>query len=184
MRRFFVFVALLLAVLMGLAFWRWPYRIGKVTSAAFFSRRFSRPYGMAPAAFDGFIRACNGAKIHPRRISQTIGNHPFSVGYHHRDGVVRFRGKRLDYTAAVDLGVDDLNRAQRDRFLESLAKQGFAAWYREGGKWRGHEHIHAIYAPLRMKWQLQGQMRQWGRQRRRAKKPQYRWQKRWRRNWN
>jgi len=138
---------------------------------------------MAPAAFDGFVRACNNARVHPYRIGQTIGNHPLSVGYHQRDGVVRFRGEKIDYTAALDLGADDLTRTQLNRFLESLARQGFAAWYREGGKWRGREHIHAIYAPLRMKWQLQSQMREWEKERRRSRKPIYRWQKRWRRHW-
>ncbi|PQV65220.1 hypothetical protein B1R32_102229 [Abditibacterium utsteinense] len=184
MRRFLVlFAACCFIVAVGIAWRRWPYQAGQLTAASFYGRRFSRPYGMAPAAFDGFIRACNGARIHPYRIAQTIGNHRLSVGYHKRDGVVRYRGQKLDYTAALDLGAGDLTRRQLNRFLESLAQQGFAAWYREGGEWRGREHIHAIYAPLRMKWQLQGQMRLWEKQRRRAKKPKYRWQNRWRRHW-
>ena len=145
--------------------------------------KFSRPYGMAPSAFDGLVRACNRAKIHPHRIGQTIGNHPLSVGYHHRDGVLKWRGQKIEYTAAVDLGTQDLTRAQLNRFLESLAKQGFAAFYREGGKWRGREHIHAIYGPLPMKAQLQSQMREWETKRRRAGKSRYSWQKRWRRHW-
>jgi len=128
--------------------------------------------------------ACGEAKIHPFRLGQTIGDHPLSVGYHHRDGVVKFRGERLDYTAAVDLDTNDLKRAQLNRFLESLARQGFAAFYREGGKWRGREHIHAIYAPLPMKSQLQSQVREWEESRRRAGKRRYRWQKRWQRNWH
>lgn len=145
--------------------------------------RLSRPYGMAPAAFNGFVRACLRAKIHPFRIGQTIGDHPLSVGYHHRDGVVFWHRRRLDYSAAVDLGVSDLTPRQRNRFLEALASQGFAAFYRQGGKWRGHEHVHSIYAPLHMKQQLQAQMREWEWQRRRMGKRRYRWQKRWARNW-
>lgn len=160
-----------------------PYQAGRTLAASLYRAPVSRPYGMAPAAFDGLLRACNNARIHPRRVGQTIGDHPFSAGYHHRDGIVKFRGQRIDYTAAVDLGTTDLERAQIARFLEALAAQGFAAWYREKGQWRGHEHIHAIYGPLRMKWQLQGQMRQWELQRRREGKRRYRWQKRWRRNW-
>jgi len=49
-------------------------------------RRMRRPYGMAPLAFGGYIRACTNAGIHPFRIGQTIGDHPRSVGYHKRDG--------------------------------------------------------------------------------------------------
>ena len=138
----------------------------------------TRPYGMAPAAFDGFVRACYRAHIHPRRISQTIGDHPLSVGYHHRDGTIEYQGKALDYTAAVDIGTQDLTRPQIDNFLEELARQGFAAFYREKGKWKGGEHIHAIYAPLQMKPQLRGQLEEWARKRWRQKKPVYRWQKR------
>lgn len=146
-------------------------------------KKLTRPYGMAPAAFDAFLRACNNAQIHPHRIGQTIGDHPLSVGYHRRDGTVSFRGQKLDYTAAVDLGTEDLSRAQLTRFLESLAAQGFAAFYRENGKWRGREHIHAIYAPLPLKPQLQKQVREWESKRRRARKPIYDWQRRWRLNW-
>ena len=138
----------------------------------------SRPYGMAPAAFDGFMRACLGAKVHPRRIGQTIGDHPRSVGYHLRDGTLDYRGEKLDYSAAVDIGTQDLTRAQIDKLLEELARQGFAAFYREKGKWKGVEHIHAIYAPLEMKPQLRGQLREWARKRRRERKPVYGWQKR------
>ncbi len=185
MRRFLVFsLILVLGAVLGFALWRFPYRAKTVDVASIFPRRFSRPYGMAPAAFEAFVRACNGAKIHPYRIGQTIGNHPLSVGYQARDGALVFRGEKLDYSAAVDVGAFELTPAQRARFLESLAKQGFAAWYREGRKWRGREHIHAIYAPLPIKWQLQSQMREWGNGRRRAGKPRYHWQRRWRRNWN
>lgn len=139
---------------------------------------FARPYGMAPAAFDGFKRACTGAKVQPRRIGQTIGDNPRSVGYHYRDGTVKYRGEKLDYTAAVDIGTQDLTRAQIDRLLEELARQGFAAFYREKGKWKGGEHIHAIYAPLQMKPQLRGQLGEWAAKRHRQQKPVYNWQKR------
>lgn len=138
--------------------------------------RLARPYGMAPAAFNGFVHACYRARIHPNRIGQTIGDHPLSVGYHKRDGVVKFRGQKLDYTAAVDIGTSDLTRAQINVFLEALASQGFAAFYREKGKWRGHEHIHAIYARLEMKPQLRGQLEEWNRKRRRARRKTYPWQ--------
>ena len=137
-----------------------------------------RPHGMAPAAFDGLVRACYRAHIQPRRIGQTIGDSPRSVGYHFRDGTLPYRGQTLDYSAAVDLGCTDLTPAQTARFLEELARQGFAAFHRHTGKWRAHEHIHAIYAPLKMKPQLRGQLREWAAKRRRAGRPVYRWQTR------
>ncbi len=140
--------------------------------------RLERPYGMAPAAFDGFKRACFRAHVQPRRIGQTIGDNPNSVGYHHRDGTLKYKGQKLDYCAAVDIGTQDLTRAQINKLLEALASQGFAAFYREKGHWEGNEHIHAIYAPLKMKPQLRAQLREWAGKRRRNKKRVYNWQKR------
>ncbi len=138
----------------------------------------SRPYGMAPAAFNGFMRACYRARVQPRRISQTVGNHPKSFGYHHRDGTVKYKGQNLDYSAAVDIGTQDLTRAQINKLLEGLASQGFAAFYREKGHWKGGEHIHAIYAPLKMKPQLRGQLDEWANKRRHNKRRVYKWQRR------
>lgn len=141
--------------------------------------RLTQPYGMAPPAFKAFVCACYRAKIQPFRIGQTIGDNPLSAGYHHQDGVW-WQGKAsFDYCAAVDLGVSDLSAAQINAFLEELAKQGFAAFYRHEGKWKGHEHIHAIYALLPMKIQLRRQVREFLRDRRAAKKSALKWAKRW-----
>ncbi|HEX9997715.1 MAG TPA: hypothetical protein VGB45_11270 [Abditibacterium sp.] len=178
----FLLITAALALLVGAGVYLWEY--WPPASRILPRPKLSRPYGMAPSAFDALVRACNDAQIHPYRIGQTIGDHPLSVGYHFRDGVVTQRGQKIDYTAAVDLGTHDLTRVQLNRFLESLAKQGFAAFYREKGKWRGREHIHAIYGPLRMKPQLQGQMREWETKRQRDGKQRYRWQTRWKRNWH
>jgi hypothetical protein len=120
--------------------------------------RLRRPYGMAPVAFAGFVRACKRARVHPFRIGQTIGEHPRSKGYHRRDGQI-VKHRRLDYCAAVDIGTDDLNARQINRLLKQLSRQGFAAWYRHGRNWEGNEHIHAVYALLPMKPQLRGQVR-------------------------
>lgn len=136
-----------------------------------------RPYGMAPVAFEAFIRACANAKIHPCRIGQTIGDAALLVGYHKRDGVLKAGGQLIDYTAAVDLGTSDLDRATIDLFLKTLTQQGFACWYREKGKWRGKEHIHAIYAQLPMKRQLRGQVREFLRDRRRDGVKPLRWER-------
>jgi hypothetical protein len=115
---------------------------------------------MAPAASRAFVQACYDSKIHPARTGQTIGDAALSVGYHKRDGVLVVKGERIDYCAAVDIGVWDLDREGINRFLHNLTRQGFASWYRENGKWKGREHIHAVYTQLPMKRQLRGQVRQ------------------------
>ena len=135
----------------------------------------TRPYGMAPVAWNAYLRACKQAKIHPIRIGQTVGDHPRSVGYHKRDGVLRIGGQNVDYTATVDLGTWDLKPAQINAFVDALSDQGFAAFYRHKGKWKGGEHIHAIYAFLPMKPQLQIQVKEFLRERRRkGKSPKWR----------
>ena len=176
MRRLLLLGVLLLC---GAAFWLlWkspsPPRIWRPIP---FHPRLARPYGMAPAAFDAFVRACSQSKIHPFRLGQTIGDHPRSVGYHKRDGTVKYKGQNLDYTAAVDIGALDLTSAQRARFLEALAQNGFAAWWRSGPNWRNGEHIHAVYALLPMKNQLRGQVRLFLRERRRDNKSKLSWEK-------
>lgn len=143
----------------------------------------TRPPGMAPAAFNGFVRACNRAHVNPWRISQTLGNHPRSVGYHLRDGFVSYQGKRLEYSAAVDMATDDLDRQQIDRLVACLGREGFAAFYRSGPKWRDDEHIHAVYAALPMKPQLRRQVRQWVAARKRSGQKSYAWERKFRRYW-
>ena len=172
--------AFLSACLLGVAIWLY------VTSRLPFTPpvpvpglRFTRPYGMAPPAFYAYVRACHRAKIHPWRVGQTIGDYPLSVGYHHKDGTWWKHGEPFDYCAAVDLGTSDLSRQQIGVFIEEMAKQGFAAFYREGGKWKGREHIHAVYAMLPMKTQLRRQVREFLRERRKKRKPPLAWEKRW-----
>ena len=134
-----------------------------------------RPYGMAPAVFKAYVRACTNAHVHPFRIGQTIGDHPRSAGYHLRDGVLKVDGERIEYTAAVDLGAEDLSDAQRNRLMEALAKQGFVSWWRSGPKWQGNEHIHAVYALIPMKPQLREQVLLWLRERRAAGEARPKW---------
>jgi hypothetical protein len=133
-------------------------------------RHPTRPYGMAPVAWQAYLRACNNAGIHPFRVGQTIGDSPYSVGYHKRDGVLMRHGQKIDYTAAVDLGIWDLPPRKINAFVEALAAQGFAAFYRHQGKWKNRRHIHAIYAFLPMKPQLQVQVGEFLRERRRTGK--------------
>jgi hypothetical protein len=145
---------------------------------------WERPYGMAPQAFSAYLRACREAGISPARIGQTIGDHPRSVGYHKRDGVLKIKGEEIEYSAAVDLAAADLPEWQRQKFLRALAKQGFAAWYRSGPKWKDGEHIHAIYATLPMKPQLRGQVLEWLRDRRISGAKPLKWETQLRRRWH
>ena len=188
----FIFVPLLCGSLVALGFmfgsgqWRLPslQRSGVVSGALngraplflpASQRRLERPFGMAPEAFRAYVRACNNAQVHPWRIGQTIGDHPRSAGYHRRDGFIREDGRRYEYSAAVDIGALDLSDRRRDIFLEKLAAQGFAAFWRSGPNWKGGEHIHAIYCLIPMKPQLRGQVLEWLSERRREDKPRLRW---------
>lgn len=179
MKKYRFWILLSVLVLASVAFWfngpqggvlRWP-----LTPAR---GRLSRPYGMAPQAFEAFVRACGKTKINPHRIGQTIGEHPLSVGYHKKDGITKWKGEAFEYSAAVDLGTSDLNDYQIKLFLEALAQQGFAAFYRHEGRWRGNEHIHAIYGLLPMKSQLRGQVKQFLRERRAARRKPLKWARR------
>ena len=154
--------------------WRWsgPF--------AYFLPRpahLTRPYGIAPEAFNAFVRACAHAGVSPDRITQTIGDFPLSKGYHHRDGTLLKHGVEYDYTAATDIHVMGLNDAQITRLLHELAQQGFACWYRHGGHWTGDEHIHAVYALLPMKSQLQRQVRLFLHERREAGLQPLKWER-------
>ena len=114
-----------------------------------------RPYGMAPMAFDAYIRACSAAQIDPDRITQTIGDYPLSRGYHLQDGTVYVKGVAYDYTTAVDLHIMGLNDAKIHRLLRCMARQGYACWFRD---WPNDQHIHAVYSGLPMKPQLRTQI--------------------------
>lgn len=138
-------------------------------------RRMERPFGMAPEAFRAYTRACNNARVHPWRIGQTIGDHPKSAGYHLRDGFISEDGRRYEYSAAIDIGALDMSDARREIFLEKLAAQGFAAFWRSGPKWKNGEHIHAIYCLIPMKSQLRTQVLEWLDERREDGKPRLRW---------
>jgi hypothetical protein len=112
-------------------------------------------YGLAPRASD----ALRAAGITSGRIMQTIGNASASAGTHLQDGVVN--GHR--YCAATDISVSGLTQTQIANLLERLAKVGFAAWYRHSGHdhWSGVNHIHAVYANLKMKSSLRSQVWSW-----------------------
>lgn len=111
--------------------------------------------GLHPEASDRL--RCAG--VSASRISQTIGSAPASAGYHASDGTVN----GLDYCAAVDLRTRDLTTTQVRELLDQLGRNGFAAWYRQPGSdgWPASQapHIHAVFAGVRMKSQLRGQVR-------------------------
>lgn len=124
-----------------------------------------RPRGMAPSAFDAFIRACFYAGVNPestsegtKRVVQTIGAAKASAGTHAQDGTVTVNGQTIAYSAAVDISVRGLAVPTIKKFLQELAKQGFVAWYRHTGSFAQNRHVHAVFAGLPMKKMLQAQV--------------------------
>ncbi len=63
----------------------------------------------------------------------------------------------------MDLRTRDLGNRELRRLLEALWENGFAAWSRQPGAdgWPANEapHIHAVFVGVRMKSQLEGQVR-------------------------
>ena len=132
LRKFAAFIALLGCILLGVfggaALLRFAapetfQRVGMRIVAP----RLSRPDGMHPVAFGAFVRACNEARVQPFRIGQMLGDDPRSFGYHRRDGTFRESGARREYSAAVDIGVWDLNETQIARFCRRAGAAGFRA---------------------------------------------------------
>lgn len=93
------------------------------------------------------------------RITQTINSATAASNYHGRD--LTIDGK--DVTSAVDISVRCLEPAAIKRLLSELARNGFAAWYREDGKdsWKGAAHIHAVFAQEPLKPKLREQVSSW-----------------------
>lgn len=114
-------------------------------------------WGLCPDASDQL--RCAG--VPASRISQTIGTAAASAGYHAQDGTIDGHA----YCAATDLSTSGMTHTEIRALLSRLADGGFAAFYR----WPGHDgwpsseapHIHAIYAAVPMKWQLDGQVNDW-----------------------
>ena len=111
--------------------------------------------GMHPEASDRL--RCAG--VTSAMITQTVGYAAASAGYHAPDGTVDGH----PYTAAVDLSVRGLSLTEIRALLGRLARNGFAAWYRQPGHdgWPSTEapHIHAVFAGVIMKSQLREQVR-------------------------
>jgi len=112
-------------------------------------------WGLAPRASD----ALRAAGIPSWRIMQTIGTAAASAGTHLQDGTVNGH----PYCAATDISVSGMTSTEIANLLERLAKVGFAAWYRHNGfdHWVGVNHIHAVYANLKMKSSLRSQVWSW-----------------------
>jgi hypothetical protein len=108
----------------------------------------TRPYGMAPQAFAAFMRACNRMKVSPYRIGQTIGNHPRSVGYHQRDGVLKVNGQNIDYCAAVDLGAQGHDSGANPAVSRHYGVGRFCGLVSQRakmGRWRTHSrHLRRL----------------------------------------
>jgi hypothetical protein len=119
----------------------------------------TRPHGMHPSAWSAYLQACFDAKIGPNRCVQTIGNAKASKGTHAQDGTFpngTIHGE--PYCAALDLSVRGLTEAQVRTWLECLAQNGFAGWYRYTGSFKASKHIHCIFVGLRMKALLRRQV--------------------------
>lgn len=114
-----------------------------------------RRRGVADVAYEAYAIASKNARIDidsraDKRVVQAIGDAKASAGYHHKDGTL----DGVEYTAAIDLSVKGLNKTQIATWLEELCRAGFVAFYRN---WTGNLHIHANYAGLPQKRQLDGQ---------------------------
>lgn len=123
--------------------------------------KIKRPFGMAVAAFEAYIGACNDAGLKAPRIVQTVGKAKASAGTHHADGI----SGSEPYCAAVDisvrgfLGLGGYNEKQIRWLLFCMARRGFVGWYRYRGSFANNRHVHAIYVGLPMKPALQFQVR-------------------------
>lgn len=116
-----------------------------------------RPRGMTPAMYFSYLAASKEIGMDPPRITQTIGNAKASAGFHKTDGYLTVKGKREPYCAAIDVSVKAFkNKAAIKKFLHALARHGYVAWFRD---WEGNEHIHAVWVNVKMKPQLQRQVR-------------------------
>lgn len=104
--------------------------------------------GLDPLASDALRRA----GLSSDDVSQGEGNAQASAGYHLAE-------PGSDYTAAADIRTSSMSGKQIRKVLDNLGEQGFAAWYRHGSDWSGNEHIHAVYAGIPMKGELEGQVR-------------------------
>lgn len=112
--------------------------------------------GMANIAWAAFCFASKRASIDTeshdnKRIVQTVGDAAASAGFHHADGTL----DGAPYTAAVDCSVRDLNGTQIATWIEELCRVGFAPYYRN---WPDNFHVHAVFAGVPMKPELDGQM--------------------------
>lgn len=92
------------------------------------------------------------------RVGQTIGSYSGSAGTHEADG----RINNVEYTAAVDLHVHDLDDPAMKLLLGRLAGVGFCGFARIPGRdhWPEGEarHVHCVFAGVPCKEQLRRQI--------------------------
>jgi hypothetical protein len=114
----------------------------------------AKPAGLHPGAY----AALQSLQL-VHRITQGLNNTSEARNVHQTD--VTVGGK--PYTGAVDISVRCLTEAQIKTLLGRLAGVGFAGWYRKGGQdgWTGPNHIHAVWAGVRLKPVLQQQVESW-----------------------
>jgi len=115
----------------------------------------TRPKGMTGTMFDALIRGFYYAGINPqttsegtKRIVQTMGTSvSASAGTHAKQGeITDSSGKKIEYSACVDISVRGLTKPQIKKLLLQLAIQGYAGWYRYQGTFAGaNRHIHLVW---------------------------------------
>lgn len=123
-----------------------------------------RKKGMVPAAYFSYLAVFKELGWKPRNVVQVVGNAPASAGFHKADGSITVNGKRESYCAAWDISVKSdcdgnyrpLSKEQIRQMLACLSRHGFVGWFRD---WDGNEHCHIIYVSLKMKPELQKQVR-------------------------
>ncbi len=87
-------------------------------------------------------------------VIQGRGNAKASHGYHAAE-------PGSTYTAAIDVSVRGKSHGDIEKIVRAMRSQGWAAWYRScktRRDWCGNEHIHAAYAGIPSKSQLEDQI--------------------------
>jgi len=119
----------------------------------------TRKKGMHPQAFQSWIDASFAARISPDRLGQTVGTATKSAGTHAPDGKFKNeRGHWENYTAALDVHIDDIDTEEERRLMLAMRARLWAVWLRDTGSFASCPHLHAIYIPLKKKEALDTQV--------------------------
>lgn len=119
----------------------------------------SRPHpeGLYPDAAEELAKLGLSA-----RITQALNTAKEVKNVHGADNKIN----GILYTGAVDISIRCLKGAEHiqiKRMLNTLAANGFVAWYRKNGTdgWNGANHIHAVWVRQSLKPVLERQVESW-----------------------